>query len=252
MPKTNHVRTPEDRWVLIRMLKEAVHRAPFARVEEVGRLVVEHCFANDLRAWRDRNPRKCASYRKLADDPRLPLSKSSLQRDTGVYVALRTLPAEVVRGRSVTHVAAVLSLDEPMRIQFLQLAKERSMSTRSLQEAVVEFRRKAGERRGRPLVRPLGTSLRLLHQAVVSIERTVHDLPLAGAVDARLCGEIDGLIERLRAARQDLVQRTQAVAASDSSFGGRLLTGMASPDVGQEAEGAARIRDILQRQDACP
>jgi hypothetical protein len=147
--------SPEDRWALIRRLKEAVHRAPFARVEEVGRLVVEHCFANDLRAWRDRNPRKCASYRKLADDPRLPLSKSSLQRDTGVYVALRTLPADVVRGRSVTHVAAVLSLDEPMRVQFLQLAKERNMSTRSLQEAVVEFRRKAGERRGRPLVRPL-------------------------------------------------------------------------------------------------
>lgn len=167
----------EDRRDLVDKLERAVNKAAYARALEVGDLVIEYCFGGDLTAWRDRNPRKNVSYRKLADEPRLPMSKSCLQRDVGVYVALQTLPQPLVRDLSPTHVAAILPLEQPDRLRFLALAKEKNLTTRQLHRRVVKHREENyGEKRGRPAT-PLTTKrLAALEDAAKRVAAAADDV----------------------------------------------------------------------------
>lgn len=199
--------TNEEREAIFEELRGVLSQTEFGRSEAVGRLILQRCFGGDIAAWKDRQPGKNRSFRKIAEHPDCPMSKTSLCRDVGVYVALRTLPAEVTRGLTATHIAEVLKLDHDERVRFLREASAQRWSTNKLRQTIVDFRRCNGERRGRPPSPLARKSVQLLKKSVELAEQGRGALNQSRNVDADVKDEIEELLDCLSAASTDIRER---------------------------------------------
>jgi hypothetical protein len=132
-------------------LRAIERQSGIERTLAIGRLILDDFFAGKPELWRDRRRGKHHSIRRLAEMPECPYSKSTLNEAIGVYVASLLLPCVRTFGHvGMSHVASVLTLPVAEQQVMLERAERERLSVRELREHVVNARRTAGERRGRP------------------------------------------------------------------------------------------------------
>lgn len=98
----------------------------------VGRIVVEGIYDGDLAQLRGRQKDDCPSLRALAAHPRMPLNATALHQAIGIYELSRRMPGVIDAGLTVTHLRAVLPLDDDAQDQLLSRAVADGWSTTRL------------------------------------------------------------------------------------------------------------------------
>ncbi len=97
---------------------------------DVACLVVQQLCIGDVKTMRKRG-RTHDGYRKLADHPDLPMSKSTLWRYVRVYELTSRMPWVVASKLTVAHLTVVLGLDAEEQERVLRAAEEQGWSSAS-------------------------------------------------------------------------------------------------------------------------
>ncbi len=189
-------------------LRKVDRRAGWRRVNLIGEIIVKRVYGGDREACRQPK-RRALSIRRIAEHPECPFRKSRLAEAIGVYLLQEDLPwIRECEHIGPSHVAAVLPVEFAHQVTLLQRAEGQKWSVRQLRQEVVELRRNAGERRGRPRLDAHEKSRQQIAIAVAALERA----------RAELQGDRHGkpLLKRVEEAIQLLVSGgTSMVAPSD-------------------------------------
>src|SRR5580704_6459476 len=102
----------------------------------VGQIVIEHFYLGDLARWRDRDPQKDTSLRKLARHPMLPMSAAALYRSVAIYELCERLQIRTWRHISTGHMRLVLPLSAIEQERLLRAAEAGGWPVRRLDEEV--------------------------------------------------------------------------------------------------------------------
>ncbi len=191
----------------------------------VGGTVVRHLYAGNVEMWRNRDPTKCTSLRKLARHPHLPMSPSALYRSIAIYELCERLHIRSWKHISTGHIRLVLPLEPDQQACFLATAEAERWSVRQLDAHVdaairsdpsIRINRGGVARPGtlRKLTRPLEQFIAAVHESVrpdapatfeseLSPERTREAVQLLQAVvdacklvQSRLCDTPRALTDR--------------------------------------------------------
>lgn len=209
--------TKKEREAIFEQLRKVLTRSEFGRAEAVGELILTRCFSGKISEWKDRQPGKNKSFRKIAEHRDCPMSKTSLCRDVGIFVALKTLPPEVTEGLTATHIAEVLKLDHDERIRFLREARTHGWSTHRLRKTIVEFRRRQGERRGRPPSPMARKSVQLLKKSAELAGQSQVAMQRAARRDARSDSDLRKALEQLERIASEIRKSLSASRARQDS-----------------------------------
>jgi hypothetical protein len=107
---------------------------------EAGDIIFRHLFRSDERMLRARG-KKCSSFRKLANHPRLGMSPSSLWRAVAIFELSRRFPELCKYAHSgVGHVSVVLGLPSAEQFRLLRDCEANRWTRRHLQTVVLELR----------------------------------------------------------------------------------------------------------------
>jgi hypothetical protein len=140
-----------DATVLARAVESAggLHSLQWAL--EIGEMVFQRVFNGDERLLRARG-KKNSSFRRLAADPELGMSPSSLWRAVAIYELSRRFPelAQYVH-TGVGHISVVLGLPEPEQYGLLRAAESQRWTRRRLQREAAQLRLQ--RRQGGPVPR---------------------------------------------------------------------------------------------------
>ncbi|HEX2731394.1 MAG TPA: hypothetical protein VHM70_07315 [Polyangiaceae bacterium] len=118
---------------------------------EVGEAVFRRVFNGDERLLRARG-KKNSSFRRLAADPDLGMSPSSLWRAVAIYELSRRFPELVQYTHTgVGHISVVLGLPEPDQYSLLRAGEAQRWTRRRLQREAAELRLR--RRQGAPVPR---------------------------------------------------------------------------------------------------
>ena len=196
---------------VVRELKRIDRLSGFARANKIGELIIGRFFDGDIQAWHDPKRNKRNSIRRLAQRSDCPLGKTALWEAVGVYIALPKLPLALRSANlTVSHVAAVLRLDQSERERFLELAHDNAWDVRTLRERVVAARRAHGERRGRPAQNLAQRALGELRRTVCQVVTVTLQVSAIGATDAetaarglQILSDLEAACTRLRAVLVD-------------------------------------------------
>jgi hypothetical protein len=107
---------------------------------EVGDVIFRYIFRGDERLLRARG-RKCSSFRKLAADPALGMSPSSLWRAVAIFELARRFP-EITQyvHTGVGHISVVLGLPPVEQFRLLRQTEQERWTRRKLQKITTEIR----------------------------------------------------------------------------------------------------------------
>jgi len=191
-------------------LKEIDRRTGIDRTLAIGDLILNQFFGGDPATWRDRRRNKNNSIRRLAERADCPFCRSALNEAVGVYVAVMELPCVRTFGHvCASHVAAVLTLPTEERQRMLEQAERERWGVRELREKVISFRRKGGERRGRPRAAIENNALSALRDGVLQIGQALGRLDDGGLLEP-------GLAQTLRTVATELgALHDRALALAD-------------------------------------
>lgn len=164
----------------------------------VGRVVVEDLYGGRLDHWRERGPKEW-SLRQLANEPSLCISASALYRAMAIYeLKIRMHDHPMWEMLSVCHIRAVLGLPDHEQRRLLDLALERQLSAKALEDAVASVRSELKSSRGGRPRKP--RFIRSIEQA----ERAMLDANSA-------FGDLDALCAMQPEDREDLARRLGVV-----------------------------------------
>jgi hypothetical protein len=174
------------------------HRSGWSRTLAIGELILERFFFGNIRDWQAHRRDKEASLRRLALRSDCPLGRSALSESVGVFVACRELPLERMRDQlSPSHVAAVLKLDAPRRIDVLERAMLCRWTVRDVRAEVFAMRKKEGERRGRPRSSVGHQALTFLRKADASLAHAMSLLDGAMQPEQGVTRALDGAFAKV-------------------------------------------------------
>jgi hypothetical protein len=125
---------------VVRILRTVTGAHSLQAALEVGDIVFRHVFRGDERLLRVRG-RKCSSFRKLAADPSLGMSPSSLWRAVAIFELGRRFPeiAQYVH-TGVGHISVVLGLPPAEQFRLLRQTEAERWTRRKLQKITTEIR----------------------------------------------------------------------------------------------------------------
>ncbi len=130
--------------------------APLAYALDLGELVTAELLNGQVEGWRTSGP-LCAALRRLAIDPRLPVSESSLYRAVHVH-EVRVRRGHVDVRLSLGHLRAVSGLPGPLQDRLLEESIRDNLRAREVETLARFHRRRIHGSRGSPV---LGTLRRL-------------------------------------------------------------------------------------------
>lgn len=167
---------------------------------EVGRIVIDTLYDGDARAWRERG-HKSSTLRALAASPELPISVSALYRALAIYELNVSTDGNVESWPNigVSHVRAVLGLEQTQQLKLLDTAAEKSWTVSKLEKEAARYRSVARSRGGR---RPTPRYVKTIRQ--------IHDLTSPESLDGLdTCSglgrlELEELAKKLSEARERL------------------------------------------------
>jgi hypothetical protein len=120
---------------------------------QAGRIIFESLFKGDERLLRARG-KKCSSFRKLANHPRLGMSPSSLWRAVAIFELSRRFPElQHYTHIGVGHVSVVLGLPSATQFQLLRQCESERWTRRHLQTLVLQARGEVDAIAGAPSAR---------------------------------------------------------------------------------------------------
>lgn len=125
----------------VKRINEIVKESVFAGAVQVGEYVLEKFYDNDVERVRSHNPKKDASFRKLAErcEKDLLVSKTFLGGAVGVAVMCKLLPPgeQSYKRLPHSHQTALLPLREPKLVEEMaERAVKQEMPVRKLRELV--------------------------------------------------------------------------------------------------------------------
>ena len=106
----------------------------------VGRLVIDEFYDGDMNRWRNRDPGKEISLRKLARHPQLPMNPSALYRSVAIYELSERLDLRSWKYISTSHMRLVLPLSPDEQARLLLAAETNAWSVRRLDQEVSTLR----------------------------------------------------------------------------------------------------------------
>ena len=173
---------------LVKRLRDIHRSSKLMLAIDVGCLVVHQLYNGDVQTLR-KTGRTHDGYRKLADHPHLPMSKSTLWRYVRVYELTSRMPWIVPSKLTVAHLTVVLGLEPDEQERLLRVAADESWSSARLS---TETRSKA------PSVRAILPVMKVVKRA----ERL--------EADPRQFGRVHDLGEEERRRVREAVERTRA------------------------------------------
>jgi hypothetical protein len=189
---------------VVRELHHLGHRAALDLALSVGRLIVEKFYGGRTDVWRQRSKR-CASFRKLAARPDLPISAAGLYRAVAIYEVWQRI-GDVATWKHVgaSHLRAVLSLPAVDQDALLHRAETDNLSVRQLEVAVAELRAAGTDRRGRPRQSVVVRTVRQLERTIDGFQATVDGAQL-DTLDESSVNELRTRLGRLRRRCDEIV-----------------------------------------------
>jgi hypothetical protein len=107
---------------------------------KVGKLVLERLYGGDVNLWHARG-RKDASFRKLAERPRLPFSRANLARAVGIYVlSLRRPDLFELQDVGPCHLREILTLEPAVQDRLLAQTTAQQWSVCRLHNEIQQLR----------------------------------------------------------------------------------------------------------------
>lgn len=180
----------------------------------IGRLIIERFYGGSTTAWRQRG-RRCASFRKLAARPDLPMSATALYRSVAIYELWERLGAVTTwKHVGACHARAVLGLPPADQERVLMRAESEALTVREVAEVVTSIREQRSDRRGRPRQPPLVRATSGMRRALETFAKVVEDGQLRDAERRELAALRLSLAE-LRAACDALEDRLRATLPVD-------------------------------------
>src|SRR5690606_19621308 len=134
--------------------------------------------------------------------------RSALNDAVAVFVTIRELPS---RARELTpsHVAVLVGLEPADRLRFVERALEEALTAKQLRDEVRAFRRRGGERRGRPRHSEVRTVLSRLEVAANRVEVASKLLETANEIDRET-------FHRIKLALRSIIRDVKAPGARAS------------------------------------
>lgn len=125
---------------VVRILRSVDGSNSLQAALEAGEVIFRHVFRGDERLLRARG-RKCSAFRKLAADPSLGMSPSSLWRAVAIFELGRRFP-EVTQyvHTGVGHISVVLGLPPADQFRLLRQTEQERWTRRKLQKVAGELR----------------------------------------------------------------------------------------------------------------
>lgn len=161
----------------------------------IGQLLFDRFFEGSTVVWRDHSPHKANSLRRLAQRPSCPMSKSALHQAVAVYIASRSLAIVQTSGHiELSHIVAVLSIEENERALLLRLAAERCWSVRRLKREMIRLAPRASSPRGRPrhgAVRRVSDRLRDCLRALAEAADSLRDLDIPAGAATEMARQLE-------------------------------------------------------------
>jgi hypothetical protein len=143
----------------------------------VGRLIMTDVYGGDLAGWRDRNPKKDHSLRKIANHPDLPMSPAALYRSVAMFELCERLGTRSWKHVSTTHLRLVLPLGKDDQVQLLRDAEANRWSVRRLNSEIAGLERAApsacASRGGRKRLVGLSNRIRALEKVLQTVNEMV-------------------------------------------------------------------------------
>jgi hypothetical protein len=125
----------------------------------VGDCVIRRVYAGDMTRWRERDPSKEVSLRKLVRHPHMPMSAASLYRCIAIYEICSRMGVHTWAHVSSSHIRLVLPLAPDDQNRLLLLTESERWSVRRLDAEIAHLRRThaatCSERGGRQRRTPL-------------------------------------------------------------------------------------------------
>ena len=179
-------------------LNELVGQTSLELAVAIGRVIIEELYGGSLEQWHRRGPKE-HSLRRLAANPQLHMSASTLFRALGIYEIKRRMPDHPMWDTlSVCHFRAVLGLPASEQERLLDLALEQRWTTSAMAKAAGKSRTAhKASRGGRPRKPRFARSIE-------SAERALAD-------ENVVFGDIDALAQMSAEQRADLERRLSLV-----------------------------------------
>ena len=188
-------------------LRGITNGSSWSRTLATGKLVLERFFGGNVEEWRTHRRQKEASIRRLAQRRDCPLGKSALSEAVSIYVAKKDLP-KCVDELTPSHVAIALRLPPAERLLLIERAVDGAWSVREMRDEALLFKRRAGERRGRPRFSEARAALSHIKASLDALDSGIELLRVAGEVDPEttllLERELGAFESKLDAARARL------------------------------------------------
>ena len=189
-------------------LRGITNGSSWSRTLATGKLVLERFFGGNVEEWRTHRRQKEASIRRLAQRADCPLGKSALSEAVSLYVAKKDLPKSVDE-LTPSHVAIALRVPPAERLLLIERAVDEAWSVREMRNQASLFKRRAGERRGRPRFSQARAALSHLKASLDALDSGIELLRVAGEVDPEttllLERELGAFESKLDAARARLM-----------------------------------------------
>jgi len=173
---------------LVKRLRDIHRTSKLMLAVDVGCLVVLQLYNGDVQTLH-KTGRTHDGFRKLADHPDLPMSKSTLWRYVRVYELTSRMPWIVPGKLTVAHLTLVLGVEPDEQERLLRMAEDQGWSSARLSK---ELRTKE------PTIRPTLPVLKVVRRA----ERL--------EADPRQFGRVRDLGEEERRRVREAVERTRA------------------------------------------
>src|SRR5579859_4921759 len=137
--------TDEEVERVVAQLHDLCRAATMDFALSVGKLIISNFFSGNLASWRDRDPKKNASLRRLAAHPDLPMSPAVLYRSIAIYELCERLGIRSWKHVSTTHIRLVLPLEPAEQARLLRLCEAHAWPVRRLDEEVAAISRESPE-----------------------------------------------------------------------------------------------------------
>jgi hypothetical protein len=125
---------------VVRVLRSVTGSHSLQAALEVGEIVFRQVFRGDERLLRARG-KKCSAFRKLAADPSLGMSPSSLWRAVAIFELGRRFPEITQYAHTgVGHISVVLGLPTADQFRLLRQTEAERWTRRKLQKVVTDLR----------------------------------------------------------------------------------------------------------------
>lgn len=188
---------------LVKELRELTREATIDLSLRVGRLLIERCCEGEIDKWRNRGKR-LPMLRALARRRDLPMSASALYRSIAIYeLSDRVGGLSRWKHLGVSHLRAVLPLEQELQVQVLSLAESERWTVARV-ELETGRRRSSRATGGRPRLPRCIKALRSLERQAKAPAPFLRDDDELACLDAATLRRLDETVKSLLSSLSDL------------------------------------------------